>query len=484
MGGTVGMRSALGRGSTFWIELPLEPQPEPQGDAAERLSGGVVVVGGRDMAVTLAERMQRFGVETRCVATAESAAELLRHGQQRQAVLVTRREPPVDLAALGRLVLLNQAVEPIDLITVGVARVDAFAPTLADLPLEVADRQLHAALRAALRTTPATGEDLTAGSAVTAVEPGRSLHVLVAEDNRTNQRVIRKLLEHAGHRVTMVATGQEAVEALEEPAFDLVLMDLNMPELGGIEAVKLLRFTHDSDDLPPIVALSADATPQTREECRSVGFSAYLTKPIDSQSPAPDDGGADRHRAAMPGRDAGQQAALPTTRHRQAQWPAAPLPTPVDLRRLGSLAELDSGDGFLDGLIDDFVADLETIVLQLEEAAAKGDARTFRNQAHALRSSAAHVGAVGAVRPLPELARAGRSRPAAAGWRRACPAAQRGPPRRRGAARVQGRVAAGAAQGADVRGPTRPGLALQATPGSGAAPGGGPGNPSGAVRPR
>ena len=107
--------------------------------------------------------------------------------------------------------------------------------------------------------------------------------MLVAEDNRTNQKVIGKILEHAGHRATIVATGQEAVEALEEPGYDLVLMDLNMPELGGIEAVKLLRFTHDLDELPPIVALSADATPQTREACRTVGFSAYLTKPVDTQ---------------------------------------------------------------------------------------------------------------------------------------------------------------------------------------------------------
>ena len=68
--------------------------------------------------------------------------------------------------------------------------------------------------------------------------------------------------------------------------------------------------------------------------------------------------------------------------------------TAIDLRHLTSLAELDRGDGFLDGLIDDFVADLDTIVLQLEEAAAHGDTRAFRNQAHALRSSAAHVGAL------------------------------------------------------------------------------------------
>ena len=119
-------------------------------------------------------------------------------------------------------------------------------PTLADLPADVDDAVLLGCLRAALRA-PARPTSASAGCRAWPCrdEPGRSLHVLVAEDNRTNQKVIGKILEHAGHRATIVATGQEAVEALEEPGFDLVLMDLNMPVLGGIEAVKLLRFTHD-----------------------------------------------------------------------------------------------------------------------------------------------------------------------------------------------------------------------------------------------
>lgn len=393
MGGTVGMRSVLGQGSTFWIELPFELQPDAPGQPLERLAGRLVVVGGRDMAINLAERVQNFGVETRCVATPESAAELLRHGQQRQAVVVTGREPPVDLAALARIVQLHQAVEPIDMVAVGVEHCDGSTPTLAELPFDVPDTHLHACLRAAMRTSPAAGTEVTGTGSPAVLDPGRALHVLVAEDNRTNQRVIRKLLEHAGHRVTMVATGQEAVEALEEPMFDLVLMDLNMPELGGIEAVKLLRFTHDLSELPPIVALSADVTSQTREACRSIGFSAYLTKPIDTQLLL-------RTLAELTSdADTGPVAGLPADA--AAAEPALPGPaavasqaTAIDLRHLTSLAELDRGDGFLDGLIDDFVADLDTIVLQLEEAAARGDTHAFRNQAHALRSSAAHVGAL------------------------------------------------------------------------------------------
>ena len=102
------------------------------------------------------------------------------------------------------------------------------------------DATLRASLRAALRRPQVeTSKPDIRTPAAAGARHGR-LHVLVAEDNRTNQKVIGKILEHAGHRATIVATGQEAVEALEEPGFDLVLMDLNMPELGGIEAVKLL----------------------------------------------------------------------------------------------------------------------------------------------------------------------------------------------------------------------------------------------------
>ena len=391
MGGTVGMSSVLGQGSTFWLELPFGLEPETGTEVIERLGGRVVVVGGRDAAMSVAQRIQGFGCEARCVATAESAAELLRHAEGRQAVVVTDRSPSVDLAALAGLLAATLPVEPVDILTVGAERREAEPPTLVDLPAHVADATLYACLRAGLRrqSAPSAAERL-AVPGLTDERP-RSLHVLVAEDNRTNQKVIGRILEHAGHRATIVATGQEAVEALEEPGYDLVLMDLNMPELDGIEAVKLLRFTHDVDELPPIVALSADVTPQTREICRTVGFAAHLSKPVDTQlllrtlAELTDDTEAS---TAMP--------TVATSVPEPAPFPTEAGPAPaIDLRRLASLAELDQGDGFLAGLIDDFLADLEAMQADLERAAVERDVRAFRDHAHALRSSAAHVGATG-----------------------------------------------------------------------------------------
>ena len=188
-------------------------------------------------------------------------------------------------------------VEPIDMIAVGIAG-DAGG---IDRPwqtcrLDVADAALftHACAPPCGGRRRRCGQGLALPAAVLDRPDRAACNVLVAEDNRTNQKVIGKILEHAGHRATIVATGQEAVEALEEPGYDLVLMDLNMPELGGIDAVKLLRFTHDVDELPPIVALSADATSQTREACRAVGFSAYLDQAGRHAAAAADPGRADR----------------------------------------------------------------------------------------------------------------------------------------------------------------------------------------------
>jgi two-component system, sensor histidine kinase and response regulator len=115
-------------------------------------------------------------------------------------------------------------------------------------------------------------------------DPDSILRILVAEDNAVNQRVAIRLLEKRGHRVALAANGREALEALEKETFDLVLMDLQMPEMGGIEATAALREkerirgTH-----VPVIALTAHAMKGDSERCLAAGMDDYLSKPIRPQ---------------------------------------------------------------------------------------------------------------------------------------------------------------------------------------------------------
>jgi CheY-like chemotaxis protein len=115
-------------------------------------------------------------------------------------------------------------------------------------------------------------------------EPDAYLRVLLAEDNLVNQRLVVRLLEKRGHRVVVAGTGLEALKALEKESFDLVLMDLQMPEMDGFEATMGIREKEKSTGAhQAIVALTAHAMKGDREKCLAAGMDGYLTKPIRPQ---------------------------------------------------------------------------------------------------------------------------------------------------------------------------------------------------------
>jgi CheY-like chemotaxis protein len=107
------------------------------------------------------------------------------------------------------------------------------------------------------------------------------MHILVAEDNVVNQAVIQRLLTKRGHRVSIANNGRGAVEACEREPFDLIFMDVQMPEMDGIEATREIRRREASGQHVPIVALTAHAMSGDRERCLAVGMDDYMTKPVD-----------------------------------------------------------------------------------------------------------------------------------------------------------------------------------------------------------
>lgn len=109
------------------------------------------------------------------------------------------------------------------------------------------------------------------------------LHVLVAEDNPVNQRLVEALLQISGCSCVIVGDGMAAVRAVQEDTFDLVLMDIRMPEMCGLEATRAIRsLGEDFADLP-IIAMTANAEEDEAENCAAAGMTGYLPKPIDRQ---------------------------------------------------------------------------------------------------------------------------------------------------------------------------------------------------------
>ena len=110
---------------------------------------------------------------------------------------------------------------------------------------------------------------------------GTRFHILLAEDHPVNQKVAVRMLEHLGHTVVVAPHGRAALAALEEASFDVVLMDLQMPEMDGFESLRAIRAAEEVEGgHQPVIALTAHAMHGDRERCLSAGFDSYLAKPI------------------------------------------------------------------------------------------------------------------------------------------------------------------------------------------------------------
>jgi CheY-like chemotaxis protein len=136
---------------------------------------------------------------------------------------------------------------------------------------------------ALLKCTPAPLPVAAAGGARAPAEHAASARVLLVEDNRVNQAVARRMLEHLGHRVTVAENGRIAVQLVRREAFDLILMDCQMPELDGYEATREIRAAEGDGRRLPIVAMTAHAMVGDREQCLAAGMDDYLTKPVKMQ---------------------------------------------------------------------------------------------------------------------------------------------------------------------------------------------------------
>jgi GAF domain-containing protein/CheY-like chemotaxis protein/HPt (histidine-containing phosphotransfer) domain-containing protein len=203
------------------------------------------------------------------------------------------------------------------------------------------------------------------------------LRILVAEDNVVNQRLALRLLEKLGYRADVVANGLEALEAVERQDYDLVLMDVQMPEMDGVEATRRILERWPDGERPWIVAMTAEVMRGDREGFLAAGMNDYVAKPIRPQE-----------LVAAITRTPGRTRKAATADEQGATRP------PVDASVLARLAESMGGDdAFVSELIEQFVTDSPALVKAARHGLESGDADEVRRAAHTLKSNAATFGA-------------------------------------------------------------------------------------------
>lgn len=209
----------------------------------------------------------------------------------------------------------------------------------------------------------------------------KQLSLLIADDQPTNLMVLRRILGKAGHQVRSAASGDEVLEAIENEAFDAVILDLHMPGMSGIEVIQQARFMEAGRPNTPIIILSADATSQTAGECERAGAFAYLTKPIAVNRLL--DVLAEISRRPDP-----QEYAEAELEDAAAEQPI------IERSVLDELAGLKLGDGFIAMFVHECLRDASKALVALERSASAGKWSEYREHCHALKGVAANMGAV------------------------------------------------------------------------------------------
>ena len=399
MGGRIGLESAVGLGSTFWFEVSLERQAERTGVGGGELADARILLIGFPPAelAPLSDALTSWGAAAIAVSSIEEAAQRLATeislAKPYHSVLLYGAGGSSGLELIQRFLRAAPNPAPSAILCAPRAhKVQRFAAltegyaAVLELPFE--KRQLFNVLHSVAAVDEVHDgvvrlEDYARRSA-----GGRKCRVLAADDNPTNREVIGKILERGGHTVTLVSDGDEVLDAMEHTQYDIVLLDRNMARMGGVEALQMIRLAGRGLERIPVIVLSADVTPEARQECLEAGADAFLPKPIEAVRLLK---GIQELVATGVGASLGGGDATAVHEDVSAPTPFSQMEV-VNVETIAQLEALGS-PGFIERLIDVFVAD-NVILLQKVQASIVGRNYTeFRNHLHAMKGSAASMGA-------------------------------------------------------------------------------------------
>ncbi|MGH3054887.1 MAG: response regulator, partial [Gaiellaceae bacterium] len=288
MGGTISVESEQKKGSTFRISLPVTaadvPAKIPLDEGLPHLAGKrILIVDDNATNREIVTRHARsWGMEPVALELPAAALELIEQGEPFDVAVLDMMMPEMDGLALAGEIRQHRSEAELPLLLL---------TSLGRLPQAESGSVFSAQLSKPLKASQLYNmllQLLTAGGGgeeeVEAVTDGKrarsSLRILLAEDNAMNQKVALRLLERLGYGADVATNGREAIEALERQPYDVVLMDVQMPELDGLDATRQICERWPEETRPHIVAMTANALPEDREACFAAGMNDYVAKPI------------------------------------------------------------------------------------------------------------------------------------------------------------------------------------------------------------
>ena len=407
MGGRIWAESEVGKGSTFHFTIVAEAAPAqaPHHDEHRELVGKRVLIvdDNRSNRRMLKLQSERWGLLAWETGSPHEGLEWIRRGDPYDIVLLDYQMPDMDGLALAREIRRHRGPESLALVllsSMGQAlpaahREVGFAAVLSK-PLKLSllyDRLLEIFGGAPDVARAAAGEP----SREPVAAPG-PLRILVAEDNAVNQKVALRLLERLGYQADVSANGLEALDRLDRAPYDVVLMDVQMPGMDGLEASRAICARWPPRQRPRIIAMTAEAMEGDRERCLAAGMDDYLVKPVRLDELAR---ALSRSRPLTTERTGERACGHDGTTTRDA----------LDRRVLDQLRE-DLGDAAaLRDVISTFLERSPSMLTGLREAAARGDGVAVSAGAHAMKGTSATLGALtlsSLCAELERLARAGR----------------------------------------------------------------------------
>jgi two-component system, sensor histidine kinase and response regulator len=299
MGGTVAFSSRPGAGTTFDLELPLAKAPQGQmsptpGDAGIAGSRLLIVDPNATTGLLMQQHTANWGVESALVASGGEALaslrEAVRQGRPFDIALIDRSLPDMGGEELGGRIKADPQLGTMQLVMVASSGLRGDAARVSQigfaayLPKPVTATTLLDCLWQLRAQSGASGKPAGAGLiTVHSISERRPapLRILLADDNPVNCRIAVLMLEKAGHQIDVVNGGAEAIAAVQRKRYDLVLMDVQMPAVDGLEATRRIRALPIAHAGVPVIAITANAMHGDDQRCFEAGMNDYITKPID-----------------------------------------------------------------------------------------------------------------------------------------------------------------------------------------------------------